>query len=157
MSAAYTAVLPVAAATVEFVVDLLQCEIEGACGGRSGRKCYLPFVRQPPYCGTTWDHTPTQNGTTMPAKEAAKDARIEVRIESDRLDYIQRAAAAVHEKPSDFVRKAAYDRASEVLAQDLVTMMPSAQFDELLAALDLPGEAPRLAAAAAKPRAFIRK
>ncbi|WP_149360828.1 type II toxin-antitoxin system TacA family antitoxin [Lolliginicoccus suaedae] len=93
----------------------------------------------------------------MPARESTKSSRIEVRIEYERLDYIHRAAAAMHEKPSDFVRKAAFDRASEVLARDLVTLMPAAQFDELLSALDVAEEAPRLAAAAAKNSAFIRK
>ena len=43
------------------------------------------------------------------------------------LDRIQRAANLVHEQTSEFVRKAAMQRADDVLRQDLVTVMEPGQ------------------------------
>ncbi|WP_078310895.1 MULTISPECIES: DUF1778 domain-containing protein [unclassified Mycobacterium] len=88
---------------------------------------------------------------------AAKTERVEFRTEEASLVRIQRAASAVHEQTSEFVRKAALQRAEDVLRQELVTAMPSEQFDALMESLDVADAAPRLAAAARKPAVFKRR
>ena len=54
---------------------------------------------------------------------AVKTKRIELRAEQATLDRIQRAANLVHEQTSEFVRKAAMQRAEDILRQELVTAM----------------------------------
>ena len=88
---------------------------------------------------------------------ALKAKRIEVRAEQATLDRIQRAANVVHEQTSEFVRKAAMQRAEEVLRQELVAVMEPEQFDKLMSSLDVADAAPRLAAAARKPAVFTRR
>lgn len=88
---------------------------------------------------------------------AVKAKRFELRAEEATLDRIQRAANVVHEQTSEFVRKAAIQRAEDVLRQELVTAMEPEQFDKLMSALDVADTAPRLAAAARKPAAFKRR
>ena len=88
---------------------------------------------------------------------AIKAKRIEVRAEQATLDRIQRAANVVHEQTSEFVRKAAMQRAEEVLRQELVAVMEPEQFDKLMSSLDVADAAPRLAAAARKPAVFTRR
>ena len=88
---------------------------------------------------------------------AVKAKRIEIRAEEATLDRIQQAASAVHEQTSEFVRKAALQRAEEVLRNELVTMMEPEQFDNLMAWLDAADDAPRLAVAARKPAVFTRR
>jgi uncharacterized protein (DUF1778 family) len=87
---------------------------------------------------------------------AIKAKRFELRAEEATLDHIQRAANVVHEQTSEFVRKAAIQRAEDVLRQELVTVMEPEQFDKLMSSLDA-AAAPRLAAAARKPAAFKRR
>jgi uncharacterized protein (DUF1778 family) len=87
---------------------------------------------------------------------AAKTKRIELRAEEATLDRIQRAASVVHEQTSEFIRKAAIERAEDVLRQELVTVMEPGQFDKLMSSLDVADAAPRLAAAARKP-AVVKK
>lgn len=88
---------------------------------------------------------------------AAKTERVEFRMEEESLVRIQRAASAVHEQTSEFVRKAALQRAEDVLRQELVTVMESEQFDALMSSLDVADAASRLAAAARKPAVFKRR
>ena len=88
---------------------------------------------------------------------AAKTKRIELRAEQETLDRIQRAANIVHEQTSEFVRKAAMQRAEDVLRQELVTVMEPEQFDKLLSSLDVADAAPRRAAAARMPAVFKRR
>ena len=88
---------------------------------------------------------------------AVKSRRIELRAEHATLDRIQRAASLVHEPTSEFVRKAALQRADDILRHELVTVMESGQFDTLMSALDRADDAPRLAAAARKSAAFTRR
>lgn len=88
---------------------------------------------------------------------AAKTKRFELRAEEATLNRIQRAASVVHEQTSEFVRKAAIQRAEDVLSQELVTVMEPEQFDKLMSSLDAADAAPRLAAAARKPAAFQRR
>lgn len=88
---------------------------------------------------------------------AVKTRRIELRAEQATLDRIQHAANLVHEQTSEFVRKAALQRAEEILREELVTAMEPAQFDALMSSLDAADDAPRLAAAAHKPAVFTRR
>ena len=88
---------------------------------------------------------------------AIKAKRLEVRAEQATLDRIQQAANVVHEQTSEFVRKAAMQRAEEVLRHELVTVMEPEQFDKLMSSLDVADAAPRLAAAARKPAVFTRR
>ena len=85
-----------------------------------------------------------------------KAKRLEIRAEAATLDRIQRAASAVDEQMSEFVRKAALQRAEDVLRHELITVMDPAQFDDLMSSLDTADAAPRLAAAARKPSVFTR-
>lgn len=88
---------------------------------------------------------------------AVKAKRIEIRAEQATLVRIQQAASAVHEQTSEFVRKAALQRAEEVLRNELVTMMQPEQFDTLVASLDAADDAPRVLAAARKPAVSTRR
>lgn len=88
---------------------------------------------------------------------AVKTKRIELRAEQAAVDRIQRAANVVHEQTSEFVRKAAMQRAEDILRQELITVMEPAQFDKLMSSLDIADDAPRLAAAARKPVVFKRR
>lgn len=87
---------------------------------------------------------------------SVKDKRIEVRVNEDAYHQIQRAADFEHENASEFMRRAAFERAEQVLAQELTTLMSADQFDSLLASLDVADEAPRLTVAAKGPRAYRR-
>lgn len=88
---------------------------------------------------------------------AVKAKRFELRAEEATLDRIRRAANVEHEQTSEFVRKAAIQRAEDVLRHELVTVMEPEQFDKLMSSLDAADAAPRLAAAARKPAAFTRR
>lgn len=88
---------------------------------------------------------------------AIKDRRIEMRADVQSEDRIVRAAALEKSSVSAFVLAAALRRADEVLARADVTLMPAEQFDALMASLDVPDEAPALAAIAARPRRFTRR
>jgi uncharacterized protein (DUF1778 family) len=86
-----------------------------------------------------------------------KDKRIEIRVDEDSVNLISRAAELVQEPVSEFMRRAAADRASEVLAQSMTTVMPAEQFDALMASLDNADDAPALTALAKAPRKFVRR
>lgn len=86
-----------------------------------------------------------------------KSRRIELRAKEATMARIQRAASLVHEQTSEFVRKAAMQRAEDILRQELVTVMEPEQFDRLMTSLDAADAAPRLAAAARKPAVFTRQ
>jgi len=87
---------------------------------------------------------------------ARKTERIKIRADPDSAARITQAAQAQHATVSAFVLDAATAAADLVLARADRTLMPADQFDGLMAALDEPGEAPALAALAAKPRKFRR-
>lgn len=83
----------------------------------------------------------------------AATARLEVRLQPDSKARLERAAELEHVPVSDFVRSAAEERAGQVLREhDAQTTVPSAFFEELLAALDAP-EQPNDALARAAQRA----
>ncbi|ALG84187.1 toxin-antitoxin system protein [Gordonia phthalatica] len=84
-------------------------------------------------------------------------SRIEVRAEDELIALIRRAANAVHEPASEFVRKAALARADIVLREDLITVMSAEQFDDMAASLDTADEAVRLAEESRRPRVFSRR
>ena len=88
---------------------------------------------------------------------AGKTRRIELRAEEATLNRIQQAANVVHEQTSEFVRKAAMQRAEDILRQELITLMEREQFDKLMSSLDAADAAPRLAAAARKAAVFKRR
>lgn len=88
---------------------------------------------------------------------AAKTKRIEIRAEEAMLDRIQQAANLVHEQTSEFVRKAAMQRAEDILRQNLLTAMEPDHFDKLMSSLEVADAAPRLAAAARKNVVFERR
>jgi uncharacterized protein (DUF1778 family) len=90
---------------------------------------------------------------------APATARFEFRVSPDAKARIEDAATVLHQAASDFARTAAIERAEEVLRQHArVTVVPTAFFDELLAALD---EQPRsneaLVRAARRARDAVRK
>lgn len=86
-----------------------------------------------------------------------KDKRIELRVDQESADLFSRAAELVHEPVSEFVRRAATERAGHVLAHEQITVMPATQFDALLGSLDVADEAAVLEATATKPRTFTRR
>ena len=53
---------------------------------------------------------------------AVKTKRIELRAEQATLDRIQRAANLVHEQTSEFIRKAAMQRAEDILRDKLAKL-----------------------------------
>ena len=75
---------------------------------------------------------------------AAKTERIEMRADAQSSARIAEAAEAKHVTVSAFVLEAAVKAADHVLARSDVTVMPVEQFDQLIASLDVPDEAPAL-------------
>jgi uncharacterized protein (DUF1778 family) len=75
---------------------------------------------------------------------AAKADRLETRLTPTQRKQIEQAAALAGESVSSFVVLAALDRADVLVAEQASTVVPAAYFDQLLASLDDPGEAPRL-------------
>src|SRR5262249_25330243 len=88
---------------------------------------------------------------------ATRTKRIELRADPEREALIAEAAAGRELSVSSFVLQAAAEEASRVLARANLTLMPAAQFDAFVSALDQPDAAPRLAAAAARERRYQRR
>lgn len=86
-----------------------------------------------------------------------KDKRIEIRVDAESVDHIVRAAELVREPVSVFIRRAADERAGQVLAREQITVMAADQFDVLMASLDVADEASALAAVASEPRRFASR
>jgi uncharacterized protein (DUF1778 family) len=57
---------------------------------------------------------------------------------------------------TDFVREAVLDRVEHVRARAARTLMPAAQFDVLVASLDVADETPNLARAFTRKRRFVQ-
>jgi uncharacterized protein (DUF1778 family) len=87
---------------------------------------------------------------------ATRTERIEIRTDPEREARITQAARLQQTSVSAFVLDAATAEADRVLARTDQTVMPSAQFDDLMATLDEPDDAPVLAQLAARPRRFSR-
>lgn len=80
---------------------------------------------------------------------------MEQRIDEGTAVLLAKAAAVTHETVSTFVVRSARDEAARVLARSDLTMMPAAQFDRMLEALDAaPRRIPALADAASRARQF---
>ncbi len=95
----------------------------------------------------------------MSAASVPASSRFEFRLRPDAKSRIERAAALVHESASDFARTAVEQRADQVLREhDLITPVPAAFFDELLAALDAPAAPnPALRSAANRARSVYER
>ncbi|MHB8464179.1 MAG: type II toxin-antitoxin system TacA family antitoxin [Acidimicrobiales bacterium] len=78
--------------------------------------------------------------------------RIEARLSPDQRERIDRAARFEGQTRSAFVVAAAVEKADQVIADLTTTRVPVDFFEQLLAALDDPGEAPALARAARRAR-----
>lgn len=87
---------------------------------------------------------------------ATKTERIEMRTDRDSGAKIAQAAEREQKSVSAFVLDAATSAADRVLARSEHTIMPEAQFDELLQSLDEPAAAPALSRLARRERRFIR-
>jgi uncharacterized protein (DUF1778 family) len=87
---------------------------------------------------------------------ARRTKRIEMRADPESEARITRAAALQSVSVSAFVLGAAGREADRVLSESDQTIMSSEQFDALMASLDLPDAAPRLADVARRPRQFTR-
>lgn len=83
---------------------------------------------------------------------AARTDRLEARLTTDQREQIEQGAALAGESVSSFVVLAALERAELLVTERASTVVPAAYFDELITALDEPGEAPRLAQAARNAR-----
>lgn len=87
---------------------------------------------------------------------AVKTDRIEARLSPAERTLIERAASTTGMSVSAFMVGAAVVRADEVIAAATQTLVPAEYFDGLLAALDEPDAAPRLATAAKRARRNAR-
>lgn len=82
---------------------------------------------------------------------ARASARLEFRVRPDRKSLIERAAELVHEPVSEFARTAAEEKADRIIREhEATTTVPAEFFDDLLDALDSPGEPNEALAGAAR-------
>ncbi|MGQ0775654.1 MAG: type II toxin-antitoxin system TacA family antitoxin [Pseudonocardiales bacterium] len=85
-----------------------------------------------------------------------KTERLEVRVDAATKERIEAAAARLDQSASTFVVHAASAEADRVLARSENTIMPAEQFDALLAALDIPDDAPVLTRLVQRDRKYHR-
>jgi uncharacterized protein (DUF1778 family) len=78
----------------------------------------------------------------------AKAERLEARLTSTERKQIEQAAALAGESVSSFVVFAALGRADSLVREQASTVIPAAYFDQLIASLDEPEDAPGLTRAA---------
>ena len=83
---------------------------------------------------------------------AVKTDRLEARLSPDERERIEQAASTAGLSVSAFVVEVAVERADQIIAAATTTVVPEDYFDDLLAALDDSGDAPRLAEAAKRSR-----
>ena len=83
---------------------------------------------------------------------AVKTDRVEARLSPEERARIERAASSAGLSVSAFIVGAAVERADEIIAEATTTTVPADYFDGLLAVLDEPAQAPRLAQAAKHAR-----
>ena len=81
---------------------------------------------------------------------ATKAVRLEARLSPTQRKQIEQAAALAGESVSSFVVLAALDRADILVTEQASTVVPAMYFDQLVASLDDPEDAPRLARAASE-------
>jgi uncharacterized protein (DUF1778 family) len=70
---------------------------------------------------------------------------------------LEEAAESTRQSTSSSVLEASVAAAEKVLGRNDVTMLPAEQFDQLVATLDIPDDAPELAKPASRPRRYIRR
>lgn len=87
---------------------------------------------------------------------SVKTERLEVRVDATTKAHIEDAAARLGQPASVFVLHAATAEADRVLARAEATVMPAVQFDSMLAALDIPDEAPVLGQLVQRERGYHR-
>jgi uncharacterized protein (DUF1778 family) len=85
-----------------------------------------------------------------------KTERLEVRVDAATKERIEAAAARLDQSASAFVVDAASVEADRVLARTETTVMPAEQFDAMLAALDVPDDAPALTRLVQRERKYHR-
>lgn len=73
----------------------------------------------------------------MPAVKTKED-RLYCRITKEQKRMIERGAAAMRQKTSDFVVSSACQKAEEVLADQKHFILPKSKWDAFMAALDRP-------------------
>lgn len=83
---------------------------------------------------------------------AAKAERVEARLTPVQRPQIEQAASLAGESVSGFIVLAALERAESVVVERATTVVAADYFDQLVASLDQPDEAPRLARAARTAR-----
>lgn len=93
-------------------------------------------------------------GTAMSPK--LKTTRLEARLTPAQRSQIDHAAALSGLSTSSFVVEAAVERADSVVSENASTVVPAEYFDDLLAALDRPEEAPELNRAAQRAKQASR-
>jgi uncharacterized protein (DUF1778 family) len=81
---------------------------------------------------------------------ATKVEQIEARLTGVERRQIEQAAALAGESVSAFMVLAALERAEELVVREATTVVPATYFDLLVASIDAPDEAPRLARAASE-------
>jgi uncharacterized protein (DUF1778 family) len=86
---------------------------------------------------------------------ATKGQRLQIRVDPQRKQILERAAGATHQNLSAFVLQAASQHAEEVLAERRVIDLPPQAAKAFSAALEEPARVnERLAAALGRPRRF---
>lgn len=90
-------------------------------------------------CGRLAVHCPYM-ASVAPEPRLASE-RIELRLQPSQKATLARAAAVAGVKVAELIRDSALDRAEAVLAAQTSTVLPADYFDQLLDALDRPGEA----------------
>lgn len=86
-----------------------------------------------------------------------KSQRIEARVTEDDARVIARAATLLNASVSSFVVDAALEKAETVVARADRTIMPAAQFEEMISALDDPTSVPELVALINRPRRITHR
>ncbi|MEQ1855731.1 MAG: DUF1778 domain-containing protein [Longimicrobiales bacterium] len=87
---------------------------------------------------------------------ATKSGRVEARVSTEQQRRIRRAAQLAGQSVSSFMVAASVEKAEMVIAESTTTTVPADYFDRLVAAIDRPSSAPRLARAAKRARARAR-
>lgn len=90
-------------------------------------------------------------------KSKTKSERIEARATADEAAVIARAAELMNSTVSSFVVDAAVAKAETVVARAEHTVMPAAQFDAMIAALDDDTAVPEIVELASRPRGVARR
>ena len=96
------------------------------------------------------------SATFVGSQVAARSRRIEARATEDDARLIARAAQLLNKTVSAFTVGAAVEKAETIVARAETTIMPAAQFDAMIAALDDPTPIPQIAALARSPRRIER-